>query len=363
MSRAFGRIKLLPVVVTAWLLSGSSPAMGQEKELQVPQSWIEEAKREGKLVIFGTESPLEARAIHRAFNQRYSFIAVEYTKASTLVRDEKVLLSAKQGKPIVDLVTAIGGRTAAFVDAGVLMDQSTLPVWNFYPKEHKLLGKYLGGPFLRHWSLAYNTGLVARDEVPASWEDLLQPKWKAKVAANSITRLVSFGPLWYAWGAERATKFLQGLLANALQVRKEGHDASLKLLAAGEYSLLITAGEYQVYQDQQTGAPVEWVALDPVPTTPAAPMGALKDAPHPNALRIYLNWFLSEEGQRVYAAVTGTFPVHPKLADLTPNFKDWAKRLAGKRRAIRTMEIEYESSKPGTSPVDQAWNRLVLKGL
>jgi len=359
-------VRVAGVLAAVGVLFGTGiPARAAEvpKELQVPQAWIEGAKREGKIVVYGSETPQESNAIHQVFNKRYPFIAVEFTKAPTAVRFEKVLFSAKQGKPVADVVTAIGGSTAAYVDAGVLMDLSNLPVWSSYPEEYKLQGKYLAGPFVRHWSLAYNTNLVPRSEVPTSWEDLLQPKWKGKVAANSITRSVTFTPLWYAWGAERATKFLEKLLANGLQVRKEGGDASLRLLEAGEYSLLITAGAYQVYQDQQKGAPVEWVALDPVPTTAGGLVGALKDAAHPNALRIYVNWLLSEEGQRAYISVTGAFPIHPKLADMTPNFKDWSKRMAGKRKAIRTLDHEYEATKPGGSAVEKTWARLVLKGL
>jgi ABC-type Fe3+ transport system substrate-binding protein len=333
------------------------------RELQVPQEWIEGAKREGKVLVYGTDTPQEASVFHQAFQRRYPFITVEFTKVPTVVRFEKVLFSAKQGKPPADLVTAIGGNTAAYADAGVLLDVSNLPIWSSYHDEHKLHGKYIAGPFTRHWGLGYNTNLVARNEVPVSWEDLLQPKWKGKVAANSISRSVTYTPLWYAWGAERASKFLEGLVANGLLIRKEGGDASLRLLEAGEYAILITAGDFQAYEDQQKGAPVEWFALDPVPTTSGGLMGALKDAPHPNALRIYVNWLLSEEGQKIYAAAARTFPVHPKLVDLTPNFKDWPKRMAGKRKAVRSMEHEYESTKPGGSAVGKAWSRLVLKGL
>src|SRR3990172_5228470 len=333
------------------------------KELRVPQAWIEGAKREGKVVVYGIDTPQEASAIHRPFNQRYPFISVEYVKAPTVVRFEKVLFAAKQGKAITDLVMAIGGSTAAYADAGVLMDLSNLPVWNSYSKDEKLRGKYIAGPFTRYFSLAYNTNLVPKNGVPTSWEDLLQPKWKGKVAVNSISRSVTFTPLWFAWGAEKATKFLEKLVENGLQYRKEGHDASLRLLEAGEYPLLITAGDFQVFQDQKQGAPVEWVALDPVPTTTGGLMGAMKDTPHPNAVRIYVNWLMSEEGQREYVAVTGTFPIHPKLSDLSINFKDWPKRMAGQRKAIRTMEHEYESTKPGGNEVSKTWDRLVLKGL
>ena len=120
------------------------------KELQVPQAWIDGAKREGKVVVYGSDSPDDSRATARAFNQRYPFITVEFTNAPTAVRYEKVLFSAKQGKPIADLVTAIGGNSAAYVDSGVLMDLSNLPIWNSYPKEDKLQGMYIAGPFLRH---------------------------------------------------------------------------------------------------------------------------------------------------------------------------------------------------------------------
>jgi len=333
------------------------------KELQVPQEWIEGAKREGKVVVYATDTPEQASQIHRVFNQRYPFIALDYTKAATAVRYEKVLFAAKQGKAITDLVTAISGVTAGYVDSGVLMDLSNLPVWSSYPKEDKLQGKYLSGPFTRYWGVAYNTNLVSKNDVPATWDELLTPKWKGKVAANSITKTVSFFPLWYAWGPERATTFLERLVANGLQNRKEGHDASLKLLYAGEYSLLITAGDYQVYEDQQKGAPAEWVALDPVPAVSAGLVGALKDAAHPNALRIYVNWLMSEEGQRIYSRITSALPVHPKLADLSPSFKDMARRMAGKRKAVLTPEQDYQASSPGGSPASEAWNRVVLKGL
>ena len=333
------------------------------RELQVPQAWIEGAKREAKVVVYGTDSPQEVSAFHQAFNRRYPFIHVDFIKAPTVVRSDKVLFSAKQRKPPADLVTAVGGNSAAYVDSGVLMDLSNLPIWNSYGDEHKLQGKYIAGPFMRHWGVAYNTNLVARNQAPGSWEDLLQPKWKGKVAANSISRSVTFTPLWYAWGPERASKFLEGLVANGLLIRKEGGDASLRLLEGGEYSLLMTAGDFQVYEDQQGGAPAEWLALDPVPTTSGGLMAALKDAAHPNALRIYLNWWLSEEGQRIYATSTRTFPIHPKILDVTPNFKDWSKRMAGKRKAIRTMEHEYEATKPSGSAVNKAWSDLVLKGL
>ena len=92
-------------------------------------------------------------------------------------------------------------------------------------------------------------------------------------------------------------------------------------------------------------------------------MGALKDAAHPNALRIYVNWLMSEEGQRIYSRITSALPVHPKLADLSPSFKDMARRMAGKRKAVLTPEQDYQASSPGGSPASEAWNRVVLKGL
>lgn len=341
---------------------GPSWAAGVPKDLRVPHSWIEGAKREGKVVIYGSETPREGNAIARAFNKRYPFITVEFTKAPTLVRFEKVLFAAEQGKPIVDLVTAIGGSTASYVDSGVLMDLSDLPVWKDYPREYKLKGKYLAGPFVRHWGLAYNTGVVSKNEVPASWADLLQPKWKGKVAANSITGSVTFTPLWYAWGGEKTTGFLKNLLGNGLQLRREGETGSLRLLEAREYPLLITVSAYRAHNDQEKHAPENWVALNPLPTTTGGLVGALKGAPHPNAVRIYVNWLMSKEGQKAYARATGAFPIHPALENMTPNFKDWARRIAGKKMAIRTLEEEYESTKPG-SPITKTWKRLVLKGL
>ncbi|MBI3015667.1 MAG: hypothetical protein HYY65_11560 [Candidatus Tectomicrobia bacterium] len=73
-----------------------------------------------------------------------------------------------------------------------------------------------------------------------------------------------------------------------------------------------------------------------------------------------VSWVAVSDGGTFSAAGSSH---HPKLADMTPNFKDWSRRMAGKRKAIRTLEQEYEATKPGGSPVENAWSRLVLKGL
>ena len=352
-------IAALLFLTSAGRVVAAAGAKGVEAELAVPKDWLDKAKAEGKLVVYSTDTLREHTEILKAFNQRYPFVKVDYTLASTDVRYQKVLQTARQGAPITDVLIAIGGALKNYLDAQALAELTDLPIWGIYPKELKY-GTASIGFRKRYYSLAYNTKLVSKQDLPKTWEDLLDPKWSGQVAFNSIAAGVWLNPLWHSLGPERTTKLMEGFVRNKAQFRTEGADAAPMLLAAGEFKIGIPLSEYNVYEAVKRGVPVDFLALDPLPVG-LGNIVILKKAAHPFAAKLYVNWILSNEGQEIYAQITGANPVHPNLQSKSFNFPDLAQRIKGKKQAVRTAENEMEwgNDHPGM----KLWRRVALGGL
>lgn len=339
-------------------VSMAAGAEGVESELAVPKDWLDKARAEGKLVLYSTETPMQQADIQKPFNQRYPFVKIEYVKAPTDVRYQKILQTARRGDPIADIVTGIGGALKNYIDAQALAELGDLPIWRHYAGDMKYSTTSIAFR-KRYYSLAYNTELVPKKDLPRSWEELLNPRWAGHVAFNSITAGVWLNPLWHSLGSERTARLLEGFVRNKAQFRTEGTDAAVKLLAAGEFKFAIPVSEYNAYETAKVGGPVDWLAVEPLPVG-LGNIQILKKSPHLFAAKLYVNWILSYEGQETYGKVTGANPVHRSLQGRSFNFSDLAARLEGKKQAVRTaeMEMKWGSDHPGM----KLWQKVALGG-
>lgn len=351
-------VVVIVFLLSNWKVGNVAGAEGVDAQLAVPTAWLEKAKSEGKLVLYSTDAPKEQADILTVFYRRYPFVKVDYVKAPTDVRYLKVLQSARQGAPIADIVTGIGGALKNYLDAQVLAELTDLPVWRTYSDELKYGATSIAFR-KRYYSLAYNTELVSKKDLPKTWEDLLDPKWSGQVAFNSIAAGVWLNPLWHSFGPERATKLIEGFARNKAQFRTEGTDAAVKLLAGGEFKFAIPVSEYNAYEIAKVGGPVDWLAVEPLPVG-LGNIQVLKKSAHPFSAKLYVNWILSYEGQEVYAKVTGANPVHPNLQGKSFNFPDLGQRIKGKRQALRTgaMEMEWGANHAGV----KLWGKVALGG-
>jgi len=330
-----------------------------ETEFAVPESWLQGAKKEGKVVFYGTERPLEMNEVVRVFNRRYPFVKVEYLEASTEVRREKVLFAARRGEALTDVIYNLG-NLADYVKAGVLMDLRDLPLWKRYPADLK--HENFIGFHLKYWSVAYNRNLVSERDLPKTWEDLLDPRWKGTIGVTRTANAVVFPQLWAAWGAEKTTAYMRKLFSANAQFRSEGTNAALKLTAAGEFQFTIPGQDYEAFKDEQKGVPVSWVALDPLPAA-AGDIVILRSASHPMAARLFVNWLLSKEGQRVYAKATSIAPAHPELrGEIIAYPEKIREKIKSGKVIVRTMAM-VEKLLTRDSPMMKVWNEVTLKGL
>jgi iron(III) transport system substrate-binding protein len=274
------------------------------------QKIIDEAKKEGKLVFYTVLTLPDSQALLKGFQQKYPFIEPELFRLGAEKMRTKILTEARAGRHFFD------ATSMDVVENGVLQAQRIFAPYKASGRDAIAAGLkdeegYWTAIYVRQFVLAYNTRLVSEKEVPKDWPEILGAAWKGKIGMDSEETE------WYAalaeyWGREKARKFLRGLAAQNPGLH-QGHTLIAKLTLAGEFPLSI-AHASRIEQLKGVGAPLDWVdTVDPVVTSPSV-VSLSAHAPHPNAARVFIDYALSYEGQKI---MRDSFRV-PARSDLPP---------------------------------------------
>jgi len=302
-------IAIFGVVKPAWLAEWSEV--------------VEAAKREGTVVVVGPQGNETREALTVGFQKKYPEIKVEHSSAAGAQLPPKLLAEQKAERYSVDLL--VQGTTT--VINGLMPVKAVIPVQ-----------PYLAGPNSRDpapWfnkkfsfadeagqynlvmsvyilpSFVYNPTLVAAKEINA-WKDLLAPKWKGKLVMRD-PRLAGGGlaiaTLWYS-NPKLGKDFMQKIFtAQELALSRDDRQL-LDFVGQGKYPIAIRPSEVLAKEWMGKGLPVRQMnpeALQEGALTTAG-NGALsiaKNPPHPNALKVYLDYLLSKEGQTEWSKAIG----------------------------------------------------------
>jgi iron(III) transport system substrate-binding protein len=148
------------------------------------------------------------------------------------------------------------------------------------------------------WVAAYNTDKVKKEELPKTFQDLLDPKWKGRVGIESDNH-AWFGTLTETMGERQGIKLFTDIAStNGISPRK-GHSLLASLVGSGEVPLALTLYDWNVEKLKQKGAPVEWFPLSPV-IAQFKTVAMLRKAPHPHAAVLFYDFMLNE-GQALLA--------------------------------------------------------------
>jgi iron(III) transport system substrate-binding protein len=328
-----------------------------DKELQVPQAWLDGAKKEGKLRVFSTLDPGQADVLFRPFRERYPFIAIEYSRASHEDRAIRTIVAYKNKRVLTDIVTGLGGSFFMYKEINALEDMRNIPNWKNNPVDTVDPEGLWVGMHMRYWCMAYNTRFLKKEDMPKKWDDVLtNPKFRnGNLALGNRPQLWALA-LWKANGEKWARDFLARLFSEVQpQVRREGMNAIIELLAAGEFYATIPSAEYRTYQKQLDGAPVSYHCPEPVPTA-VSELGILKGSPNINSARLFANWFLSIEGQIAQYVSDYAPPVHKDLR--RKEFVPFADEILPKKLAVRDPASEVDIQ----PKLLAYWDELWLKG-
>lgn len=148
------------------------------------------------------------------------------------------------------------------------------------------------------YSAAYNTTKVKKEELPKTYQDLLDPKWKGRLAVEAEDQ-AWYATLTDALGEQQGSKLLGEVVANnGVSVRK-GHSLLTSLVASGEVPLALTVYSWNPAQLKEKGAPIEGYLIQPV-VAQFSTVAMLKKAPHPNTAALFYDFVLNE-GQAILA--------------------------------------------------------------
>jgi len=293
------------------------------------QKILEEgAKKEGKVVWY---TPLivnqAVRPLKETFEKKYPFIKVDFHRANSRGLVQKWLAENAAKRFEVDVV---GGSEVTMLGkkAGLLLRFAS-PSLRDFPAELKDPQSLWSTTNLYFMTLAYNTRRIKPNDAPKSYEDLLNPKWKGRMAwhmgSNTGTPLF-IGNVLTAMGEKAGTAYLQNLAKQSVISATASARGIVDLVVAGEYDIAINIFNNHAEISKDAGAPVDWQPLEPVPS-PMGTTGVAKTAPRPHAAMLFTDFLLSEEGQKVFQRAD-YLPAHPKVPAKTPTLKPGGGRFA-----------------------------------
>jgi ABC-type Fe3+ transport system substrate-binding protein len=306
---------LVATAVLAWCLLLQGPCGAADATL------IAAAKREGRVVWYTTLIVNQAvRPLAKAFEQKYPGIEVQYSRADSGPTALKILNEARAARLQADVCDG-NGTAPPLVRAG-LVAAWLPPTAASYPGELKDPNEHWISTNLYFLTPGINTGLVPRDDAPRTLQDLLDPKWRGRIAwSNNPTAGAGtfVGTVLRRLGEEAGLAYLRALAKQRIVSVDATSRAVLDQVITGEYAIALDIFNHHAVLSAAKGAPVDWLKLEPV-AAPIQVASLLKDAPHPNAGKLLLEFLTSEEGQRIFASVD-YIPAMPGIAAKVPALK------------------------------------------
>jgi iron(III) transport system substrate-binding protein len=310
-----------------------------DEELVMPQAWFEGAKKERPVQLLSTWSPEEFKVLSASFRARYPSIKIDYVRSSRDNRQVQVLLAFRQGRYVADIITSFSSVYKDLQDANGLVDLRELPNYmKGIPGSYDPAGLW-ASERITYWCMAYNTDLVKKADLPKDWDHILtNRRWRNGNFAVSNTAAGWLPALYRAKGAEWTRDFMTRLFVQVKpQRRSEGRDASVQLTAAGEQAAVAPSGDYRVRQFAERGAPVSFHCPSIVPMAPTQ-ISILRGSPAANGAKIFLNWYLSKEGQIGLHAATGGVPPHKDLQG--PQFLNYPEEVANPDKKVSVDNLD-----------------------
>lgn len=280
----------------------------------------EKARREGE-VRWYTTNIIDTGVIPiiTAFEKRYPGVKVIYSRGDSPQTVVKILNEAKAGRLEADVVGGTG-TSAPLQKAGLLTTYKVMN-WDAIPAERKDPNGYWTSNILYFHTPAVNTDLVKAADIPAKLEDLLAPKWKGKIAwsTSSLGGPAFIGSVLVGMGQEKGMEFLRKLAKQEIINLGVSARAAVERVSASEYAVALGILNFHAQIDADKGAPIRWLPLEPVLGTFSVE-AVLKDAPRPNAARLFVDFLMSEDAARVLANA-GFLPALASVPAKTPSLK------------------------------------------
>lgn len=334
------------------------------------QEWentLAAAEKEGEVTLYGAYRYGVRDAVSE-FSKIYPKIKFNHVAGSGSDLAKKIMAEKRANRHLADV--AVGGSgtmVLVYHRSGILEPMSSAFILPEVKDPSFWWGKrhHYADPENAHVLMAqgdvnnrlgaYNTKLLKPGEVQ-SWWDLLNSKWKGKIVITDPKSRGNIGNWRYLYyNPELGPKFIRKLLGETDITFSTNERQMMDWVASGKYSIYLMAKDEDIDLAVKQGLSIE--TLDSQKETPELGTGSghisfFKNAPHPNAARVFINWFLSKEGQTAWQKYTGGNSLRVDIPkDMLP--KGAAQAPKEGKKYLMTSHPQYEDVKPLRKLVDE----------
>lgn len=269
---------------------------GESREDYIARLY-EAAQEEGTVAYYQSANDDELQAIIDSWSEMFPDVEFDPVSATSGTILERALLESESGNVQGDVYGGGSGDQVALEEAGALAEYRPVNEADV-AEEFQMEGPYIAVGYLSYHP-AYNTDLVDEADLPTDWMGYCDEQWRGQLAIDQE------GAEWIAgllagMGEEAGMEFLQCLAENEPRLVR-GSTNRTELLASGEFGVMLDGYGHRLWQFEQEGAPIRTQRPSPSPMPVVIDMASmLNDAPHPNAARLLLEFFLTPEGQQVF---------------------------------------------------------------
>jgi iron(III) transport system substrate-binding protein len=289
---------------------------------QLPKEWdklIAAAEKESEVTIYGQARSGVAKAIH-SFTDAFPKVKLNFVGGQGADLSKKLLAERRAGKNLADVTIGGGATVIVYHKAGLLRSMPEVLLLpevrdqsKWWGKKHLYAdsdGRYV---FMAQGDAgsgigAINTTLVKSGEIK-SWWDLLTPKWKGKLVMNDPKSVGNIGSWRFLYhDDDLGAKFLRRLVSEMDVTFAQDERQMMDWVGAGRFSINLLAKMENTANAKKQGLPIAQIFSEKEADALATGSGHValfKDAPHPNAAQLYVNWLLSRDGQLAWQKHTG----------------------------------------------------------
>ncbi len=313
----FSRVHIIAPMI--FLLLGAAPCVAGEARTAVPSDWertVEAANKEGKIVAGIPASAELRKTLGVAFKARFPAIELELTNARGPSNAGKMAAEYAAGVRYYDLL--ISGTSTPFnlLNAGILDPVEPMLIVPEVKDPKRWFGGHMWLDSARQnvymfqaytsENFWYNTTLTKVDEA-RSYDELLVPKWKSKIGFLDPRTGGGGSATWAFLLRLKGEEFLRKLAGQEMLLSRDQRQLG-DSLAKGKIAMTIGLTYYSLSPFLKAGLPIKPLPEMKEGTYISCGSGALsvvKNSPHPNAAKVFVNWILSKEGQEIYGKAMG----------------------------------------------------------
>ena len=294
---------------TVAIAQSDPAAIAQYDKPDREQFLLAGAKKEGEVAVYTSLISEDLTALSQAFEKKYG-IKVKGWRASSEKVLQRAVSEARANRAEADVLETNGPELEAMHREKILTPFKSPHMKDLMPQSLRPHGEWVGTR-INLFVHSYNTNLVKKEDLPKTYADLANPRWKGKLGIEAEDED------WFAMvvrelGEQKGLQTFRDIAKNGFSVRK-GHTLLAGLVGSGEIPFALTTYSHGAQKQKEKGAPVDWYAIEPA-IGRANGVAIMRKPAHPHAAALFADFILSPEGQAILRK-GGYLPANLKLND------------------------------------------------